>query len=350
MRSFIVPILLMIAFSLSAQSLKVGEKLSYSVSYNEEKYGFSAKVQQLSPEIIFDYALTSENFATGTIKIRQKAQQSATKMRNRFSEEDKALTLQDEISVFPSQVMIDALGNGTQIKLDVGNGVKIFQKGKTKNLDIQFFTTENGALKQQLKTISAVELQSKEGKEHIWISKDLGQATIVEMELGWHIKLDAWISSLPLTDKPQDFLGKLISAPEIKSLNVRLANASYITMEDLSDPGKPYIDKEYFCPMEGIRLKTHNDSITTILFYTEGYEHESYKWRGYDGKFASGINLQMSYSEIDKTIGKPETPRWATDVMILYPQQKMIVYYNMPNDENDTKAIENAKIGFLEFQ
>ena len=36
--------------------------------------------------------------------------------------------------------------------------------------------------------------------------------------------------------------------------------------------------------------------------------------------------------------------------MILYPQQKMIVYYNMPNDENDTKAIENAKIGFLEFQ
>lgn len=336
--------------SVSAQNLQTGEKLSYSVVYGEEEYNFTIKMQQFSPEIIFDYALVSNNPAFGTVKIKKKAQQSAIKMRNTFSPEETILNLQEEISVFPSQVMVDALASGKEIKIDAGNGAKIFKAGKTKSIDIKVFTFENGGVKAAKKTVNATDLQSNDGKEHIWISKDLGQAVILEMDLGWRIRIDSWLLPMPLTDKPQELVGKLMSAPETQTLALRLDKSSYITIEDLSDPGKPYLDKEYFCPMEGIRLKTHNDSITAILFYSEGFEHEGYKWRAYDGKFASGINLNMRYFEIDKTIGKPDTPRWATDVMIQYPQQKMIVYYNMPNDEKDKKAIENAKIDFLEFQ
>lgn len=332
----------------TAQTLQTGEKLSYTVHYGEEDYAFSLKVQQLSPEIAFDYALTSSSFMAGRVKMKKKALQSATKMHNTFSEEDKDLVLENELAVFPSQSMVDALNSGKEIKIDAGNGAKSFKVGESKSMEIKTISMQNGSFIEKNISINATALQS--GKQSIWISKDLGQPLIVAMDLGWTITLNTWFSSLPLTDKPQDLLGKNLSDKALQALTLRLQNAAYITVEDLSDPGKPYVDKEYFCPMEGIRIQTHNDTLTNILFYTENYEHENFKWRGYDGKFACGINLDMNYQTIDKTIGKPTEPRWATDVLIQYPQQRLTVYYNMPDNEKDTKAIANAKIGFIEYE
>lgn len=330
----------------TAQTLQTGEKLSYKVHYGDEDYAFSLKVQQLSPEIAFDYALTSSSFMAGRVKMKKKALQSATKMHNTFSEDDKDLVLENEIAVFPSQSMMEALNSGKEIKIDAGNGAKVFKVGESKKLEIKTIAMQNGMLIEKNISINATALQS--GSQSIWISKDLGQPLIVAMDLGWTIQLNTWVSALPLTDKPQDLLGKALSDKALQALTLRLQNAAYITVEEgLS--GEP-ADKEYFCPMEGIRIQTHNDTLTSILFYTENYEHENFKWRAYEGKFACGINLDMTYQTIDKTIGKPTEPRWATDVLIQYPQQRLIVYYNMPDNEKDTKAIANAKINFIEYE
>ena len=59
MRSFILSLLLVSALFSFAQSLQVGEKLSFAVHSGEENYDFTVKMQQFSPEITFDYVLTT---------------------------------------------------------------------------------------------------------------------------------------------------------------------------------------------------------------------------------------------------------------------------------------------------
>lgn len=350
MRSIIVSLFLLISISALAQSLKTGEKLIYKVNFQGDEYAFAAKIQQLTPEIAFGFAITSQYPVCGTVKIKSEAQQNAIKMYNQFSRDEPNILLKDAVSVFPSKVMTNALTSGKPLKMDAGNGFMNYQKGETKEMEVRYHSYRDNSVKEENTKIKATELVSEDGKNHIWITTDWGQAVIVEMDLGWTIRIESFVSEMPLDAKPQNLLGKSLSSPELAPLYYRVSNCSAIAVEDLSDPGKPYVEKEYFSPMEGIRIKTHNDTLTALLFYTEGYEHEGFTWRGYNGKFDCGINLNMSYQEVDKTIGKPSTPRWPTDVLIQYPQQKLTVYYNMPDNDKNKKAIANAKINFIEFQ
>lgn len=350
MRTIILSLLLLFSLTLPAQFIKTGEKLIYTVNANGEAYTFATKIQQLSPDIVFDFALTASSPVCGTVKITKDAQQNALKMYNQFSEEETQIVLTEEISVFPSKVMTQALTNGKPLKMDAGNGFMNYKKGATKEIEVIHVYFEDNVVKKENTRITATELVSEDGKNHIWISTDWGQAVIVEMDLGWKIRIESFVSEMPLDGKPQNLLGKALSSPELAPLYYRISNSAAITVEDLSDPGKPYVEKEYYSPMEGIRIQAHNDTITALLFYTEGFEHEGFVWRGYNGKFDCGIQLSMSYQEIDKTIGQPTTPRWPTDVLIQYPQQKLTVYYNMPDNDNNKKAIAAAKIQFIEFQ
>lgn len=350
MRSFILSFILFSNFVVFSQSIQVGEKLVYQVNFGEDNYHFAAKIQQLSPEIVFDYKLTSDRGLWGTATISKQAQASATNMYNHFSPDEHQLKLNNEVSVFPSKVMVDALTNKKAINMNTGDGEKSFHLGKSKTMELSHFILKEGKVTEEKLKITAVELVSNDEKEHVWISIDLGTPLVVEMDLGWKISIQSWESAMPLTDKPQDMLGKALSASDMQALQHRLAFSSHIEKEDLSEENKPSLYEEYFCPMEGIRVKTHNDTVTTLLFYTEGFEHEDFKWRGYEGKFACGLLLNMTYQDVDAKIGKPIKPRWPTDVLIQYPQQKLTVYYNMPDNEKDKKAIANAKIDFIEFE
>lgn len=350
MRSISFLFFVFLAICAISQPLKTGEKLTYKVNYGEEAYTFTAKVQQLSPEIIFDFAMGSSSPICGTVKINNQAQENAVKMYNNFSPDETQVNLKDAISVFPSKVMTKALSADNPLKMDIGNGFMNYRKGKSKEMEVIHYFFKDGTVKEENTKIKASELVSEDGKNHVWITSDWGQPVIVEMDLGWTIQIESYISEMPLDSKPQNLLGKSLSSPELSPLLYRLLHSSAVNTEDLSDPGKPYVEKEYFCPMEGIRVQTHNDTLTDLLFYTEGYEHEGFRWRGYNGKFDCGINLKMTYQEVDKTIGKPTTPRWPTDVLIQYPQQRLTVYYNMPENQKDKKAISNAKINFIEFE
>lgn len=350
MRSFILSFFLFSSFVVFSQSIQVGEKLVYQVHFGENDYHFAAKIQQLSPEIVFDYKLTSDRGLWGTATISKKAQESATNMYNNFSPDEHLLKLNNEVSVFPSKLMVDALTNKKEIRMNTGESEKSFHLGANKTIELSHFIFKEGKVAEEKLKIRAVALVSNDEKEHVWISTDLGTPLVVEMDLGWKISIQSWESAMPLTDKPQDMLGKALSASDMQALQHRLAFSSHIEKEDLSEENKPSLYEEYFCPMEGIRVKTHNDTVTNVLFYTEGFEHEDFRWRGYEGKFACGLLLNMTYQEVDAKIGKPTQPRWPTDVLIQYPQQKLIIYYKMPDNDKNKKAIANAKIDFIEFE
>lgn len=332
-----------------AQTLQSGDKLTYNVKFEGESYNFSAKVKQFAPEMIFDFTMTGSPGICGTVKMDKKATESAVKMYNNFSPDETQIILKDAISVFPSKGMTDALYTEKSIRMDAGNGMMTYSPGESKKMNVIYYASQAGKVISSDKIIEAKSFVSENGKNFIWITRDFGQPVIVEMDLGWTIQIATYSENLPLSESPQDLLGKSVLSEELKPLWLRIKDQSLIQTEDLSDPDKPYVDKEYFCPMEGIRMETHNDTLTQLLFYTEGYEHEGLLWRGYEGKFSSGFHLGMTYAEVDNKIGKPSTPRWPTDVLIQYPQQKLTVYYDMPANEKDKKAIAKAKINFIEF-
>lgn len=339
--------LLLSVFSLQAQSLEVGHKLSFEVDFQGDKYECSVKPTAMGEHLEFDFMLTAGYGIFSRVDLTPKAQKSAKVLVNEFMPENPFLTFKDATTVFPSEPMTDALNNNKKIELDAGRGFKSFAMGATKSLEITLQNGNNSSSKQ----ISATELVSADGKEHIWISRDLGKPIIVEMDLGWTIRLKTWTTAyLPMTDQPASLLGLHVGDPKAKVLMQRLAASSSVSVEDLSDAKGPYVIKEYFCPMEGIRVETFNDTLKKILFYTEGFDHEGFKWRGYAGIFGFGLKLGMTYEQVDAALGKPTDPRWPTDVLIQYPQQRLTVYYDMPENDNDTPAIRNAKINFIEFE
>ena len=112
MRNLFFVYLCMAGVSATAQSLQSGEKLTFKVNYRGDEYHFATKMRELTPELLFDYMLTSSSEICGSVRIGEKAMESAVEMRNGFSREYPHLDLTDAITVFPSKVMTDALDAG----------------------------------------------------------------------------------------------------------------------------------------------------------------------------------------------------------------------------------------------
>lgn len=320
---------------------KPGQKLIYKVDGSFGTYEFSVKPAETKPDLVFDWYMTHESDMYGSVVIKKDALAKATKQKNTFTASADAYrqdVLSDMTTVVISREVFKSLKAGKPTTMNTGSGDKTFRMKET-----QSFTFEmDGAEKKE----KVIYIESEDGSEKFWVM-DNELPLILKMQLNFIIELQEVVTIEPITDLG-GLVGQLITSPPAQSLLNRTKSSCWMEIEDLSTDTEPSLYREYFCPTEGIRVKTHNHVINQVLVYRQGAEHEDRYWKqGEAIKLPGGITPQMTRGEIEKILGKPVEGNNLPD-LCSYPDHNLFVYYEMV-DPDGMEVSPADKVWFLEM-
>ncbi|MGG9970671.1 hypothetical protein ACQ33O_02660 [Ferruginibacter sp. SUN002] len=256
----------------SSLDLTINDKLIYLVNVGGDEYDFTLKIKSLAPAFTFAWQMTNEDFNYGRIEVTPTAMDTSKKMHNYFINGSKTLT--DATSVTLSKAAYKEIVQNKKVSLWDGDKEFVFE-----NSDETIFAIEiNG----DYKTVEAFYL-SDENRNDIVVLKNPNYPLILRMNIGWSINLSTIIPAGKTTTDLSTFISKEIAVPSF--LYEKLSKSSVVATKDLTEigvPEKPNTYTEYFSHIEGLNVKTHNDTVTDIIYYPTQITHNNHTYYGGD--------------------------------------------------------------------
>lgn len=316
--------LVCICFTLSnAQlSLNTNDKFIYDVEAGGSTYNFTFKIKSLLPSFSFVWQMNNEDAGYGKVSTTAAALATSKKMYNYFSSGD--VTLTNATSVILSKAAYADIIQKKKVILFDGDKKFIFENPD----ETDFSYTING----EEKTTKAIYLSDAD-QHDIIILKNAAYPIILKMNLGWTIKLNTVLPATKTVTDLSSFIDQKIT--DVAFLWNKLDRSSQVTTEDLTGVGDytgPSIYKEYFSHIEGLWVKTHNDTVTDITYYPLPLLHSYHTYYGGDISIPQLSSFTFNRAQA-KTFIKAkflEKSSYDTDIYQASGNTSMELYYNTP--------------------
>jgi len=330
---------------------KTNDKLIYDVNAGGSEYNFAVKIKSLNPGFNFVWQMPNESGDYGSVKINAAAMATSKKMYNYFRGGDE--TLKDATSVILSKAAYQDIITKKKVILWDGDKKILFE-----NPDETDFTFMiNG----EEKTVKAIYIAATNGNDMV-VLKNPAYPLILRMNLGWTIKLNTIVSATKTTTDLSSYIDKKITDASI--IWNKLDRSSVITTEDLTGVGinsGPSVYKEYFSHIEGLWVKTHNDTVTDIIYYPTAITHSYHTYYGGDISIPqlSSYNFNRATAKAFVKTKFVETSSYDTDIYKATDNNTMELYYHVP--KRTSSGIEfgmssektpktKLQLGFITFQ
>lgn len=174
-------------------TIKVGSVLTYSVNADGKKYDFIITIKKLSNSITegasFDWKMTAPINKSGTINISAGAMDSSFAWYNYFS--SGTINLENQTSVMLSYWLIEDIlyayeGEPLMTDLQVNGVDSDYETFYLKKISEEYNYTKNG---NTLTSMKVDRIANEDGSKWVLINTKDYHAYIVEMNVGFHIKL-----------------------------------------------------------------------------------------------------------------------------------------------------------------
>lgn len=330
---------------------KTNDKLIYDVNAGGSEYNFTVKIKSLNPGFNFVWQMTNESGDYGAVKINATAMATSKKMYNYFRGGDE--TLKDATSVILSKAAY--LEIITKKKVTLWDGDKKITFEHPDETDFTF--TIDG----EEKTVKGIYIAAENGNDMV-VLKNPAYPLILRMNLGWTIKLNTIIPATKTTTDLSSYIDKRIT--DDFSIWNKLDRSAVITTEDLTgvgiNPG-PSVYKEYFSHIEGLWVKTHNDTVTDIIYYPTAITHSYHTYYGGDISIPqlSAYNFNRATAKAYVKTKFINRSSYDTDIYQATYNNTMELYYHVPKktsngiefgttDEKTPKT--KQQLAFITFQ
>ncbi len=303
-------------------SLSTNDKLIYDVSAGGADYNFTIKIKSLTPGFNFAWQMTNEDASYGIIKVLPAAMATSKKMHNYFSNGNKTLT--DATSVILSKAAYKEIIEKKKVTLEDGMATIVFENPD----ETSFSYRVNGVEK----NVPAIYLSAENGND-IVVLKNPTYPLILRMNLGWTIQLNNIVTANKKTTDLSEFIGRKIFDGAF--LWDKLDKSSVVKTEDLTGVGEgsgPSIYNEYFSHLEGLWVKTYNDTVTDIIYYPTAMLHSDHTYYGGDISIPQVTSFSFNRTQA-KTFVKTkflEKSSYDTDIYQASSGTTMELYYHVP--------------------
>lgn len=303
-------------------SLNINDKFIYDVEAGGSNYNFTFKIKSLLPSFTFAWQMNNEDAGYGKVSITQAALATSKKMHNYFGSGD--ITLNNATSVVLSKAAYTDIIQKKKVTLFDGDKKFVFENPD----ETDFFYTING----EEKTTKAIYL-SDANQNDIIVLKNEAYPIILKMNIGWTIKLNTVLPSTKTTTDLSLFIDKKITGAAF--LWNKLDRSSFVTTEDLTavgDNSGPSVYKEYFSHIEGLWVKTLNDTITDIIYYPLPLLHSYHTYYGGDITIPqlSSFNFNRAQAKVFVKTKFLQKSSYDTDIYQATGNTSMELYYHIP--------------------
>jgi len=161
-----------------------GDVLIYGGNYYGTEIDLEITVKSLNQEVVFDYEMMNERNNKGTLKISGKALEFA-RAQNNYYHEGGFKDLENQTSIWMSDLVFNELIETGEVTISTDQGASqvVLQNS---NIGHDYSLTIAG---EEIKDMSYVYSESKDGKVKYWISLDADNPVVLRMEMGWSIWL-----------------------------------------------------------------------------------------------------------------------------------------------------------------